>query len=74
MSVVIKRLQVPAGSAQTLKVGSAPKGFFPTVSHNDNQIIVAASPLTAAYDALSQESFLSAPPADDKANWSLDWY
>ena len=75
MTVVIKRLQVPAGSAQTLKVGSAPKGFFPTVSHNDNQItVVAASPLTAAYDALSQESFLSMTPVEDTATWSLDWY
>lgn len=77
MTVVIKRLQVSAGSAQTLKVGAAPKGFFPNVSHNDNLVGMTvppvSSPLTAAYDALAQESFLSLP-ADDKSSWSLDWY
>ena len=71
MTVVINRLQA-AGSNQALKIGAVPKSFFPNISHNDNSA-APASPLVAAYDALSQDtSFLAV--TDDKNNWSLDWY
>lgn len=77
MTVVIKRLQVPTGSAQTLKVGAAPKGFFTAVPLNDNRAgvpLAPASPMTAAYDALAQETFFVAETKDEKNSWSLDWY